>query len=652
MFSRTPLLTLACSLSILLPAIAQDTTPAKPAVPAKDKDKDKDKDVIISASRLEEAPKDVAASNTVVTSTDILRGQQRMVIDALREVPALDIVSNGGLGKQTSVFMRGAGSDETLVMIDGVEANNPIATGRGFDFANLTTDNIERIEIIRGPQSVLYGSDAMGGVINIITKRGQGETHGNVMLEAGSFATYRGSVGVSGGTDKVNYSFAASRVQSTGISTADEDMGNHEKDGYRNDSFSGRVGWTPVTWFDLDITARGSDAHSEIDSFGGVGGDDPNRTTDTAQWLFQIAPRLRLFDNFWETTLAFSLTNLESHDDNPPDAETFGSFNFGAFSSELITLDWQNTFTVAAGHTLIVGATFREERGNSSNLFQNFAPPPDVLVDVFDEDAWIRSGYAQYRAQLFDRLTVSGGARLDSHEEFGTHATYRGTAAYYLDRTETKFRGTAGTGFKTPSLFQLFSSFGDPNLKPEECFGWDVGVDQNLFDGKMTASLTYFRTDFTNLIDFDSATSTYNNIGRVKTAGVEAAVRIFLLKELELRLSYTFTDAEDKATGDQLLRRPRHKGGIRALYSPVEAVRLNASVLYVGNRSDLDFSTFPGTPVTLDDYILVDLAASWQIDPHVDLFIRGQNVADQEYTEAFGFGVPGAAVYVGANIGF
>ena len=129
---------------------------------------------------------------------------------------------------------------------------------------------------------------------------------------------------------------------------------------------------------------------------------------------------------------------------------------------------------------------------------------------------------------------------------------------------------------------------------------------KSLFDGKMTASLTYFRTDFTNLIDFDSATSAYNNIGRVKTAGVEAAVRIFLLKELELRLSYTFTDAEDKATGDQLIRRPRHKGGVRALYSPVETVRLNAAVMYVGNRSDLDFSTFPGTPVTLDDYILVD----------------------------------------------
>lgn len=649
MFSRTTLLTLACSLSVLFPASAQEPVPAKPpAAPVKEKDKD----VIISASRLEEAPKDVASSNTVVTSSDILRGQQRMVIDALREVPALDIVSNGGLGKQTSVFIRGAGSDETLVMIDGVEANNPIATGRGFDFANLTTDNIERIEIIRGPQSVLYGSDAMGGVINIITRRGQGETHGSFMLEGGSFGTYRGSVAVSGGTDKVNYSFSASRVQSNGISTADEDLGNHEKDGYRNDSFSGRVGWTPVTWFDLDIVARGWDAHSEIDGFGGVGGDDPNRTTDTAQWLFQVAPRVRLFENSWESTLAFSLTNLESHDDNPPDAETFGAFNFGAFASELITLDWQNTFTVTAGHTLIVGATFREEKGNSSNLFQNFFPPPEVLVDVFDEDAWIRSGYAQYRLQVFDRLTVSGGARIDSHKEFGTHGTYRGTAAYYLEQTGTKFRGTAGTGFKAPSLFQLFSSFGDPDLKPEECVGWDVGIDQALVDGTVTASLTYFRTDFTDLIDFDTATSTYNNIGRVRTSGVEAAVRISLLKELELRLSYTFTDAEDKATDDQLIRRPRHKGGVRVLYSPVESVRLNASVLYVGNRTELNFSTIPATTVTLDDYILVDLAASWQVDEHLDLFIRGENVADQDYEEAFGFGVPGAAVYVGASIGF
>lgn len=638
--------------SIVFQVVAQDPTPVQDKLD-KEKDQAKSQDVVITASRLGEPSKDVASSNTVIPGSDIKQAQQRMVSSALKEVPALDLVNNGGLGRLTTVFMRGANSGGTLVMIDGVEANNPISTDRGFDFADLTTDNIERIEVIRGPQSVLYGSDAMGGVINIITRRGKGDVHANLMLEAGSFGTYRGSVGAGGGSDLANVAFSASRTQTSGISSAAKDLGNHEKDGYRNETLSGKVGLTPASWFDLDLVVRGSSGHAEIDNFGGVGGDDPNHVMDTTQWLFLVAPRLRLFDNFWEQMLAFSLTNLTSHDDNPPDAETFGSFSFGDFRSQLVTLDWQNTLLLSPAHTLVAGLTFRQESGEAVNLFQNFAPPPDVIVDVLsNQTAWIRSAYAQYRLHLWERLTASAGARVDEHKEFGTHGTYRGTLAYLIPELDTKLRGTVGTGFKAPSLYQLFSSFGDPDLKPEESLGWDVGVDQGFAGGTVTASVTYFKNNFRNLIDFDSATSRYNNIGRARTSGVEAALRIALLKEVEVRLSYTFTDTEDKDTGDQLLRRAPHKGALRVLYTPIPAVRLNASIVYVGKRKDLDFSTFPAPTVTLDDYLLLDLAASWRVQEHVDLFIRGENVANQKYEDVRGFGVPGAAVVAGASFDF
>src|SRR6185503_6678064 len=251
-----------------------------------------------TASRLEEPARDVGSSVTSIPASDLKKAQHRMVSDALREVPGLDVVQTGPRGGVTSVFLRGASSEQTLVLIDGIEANNPIDAGRGFNFANLTSDNIDRIEILRGPQSVLYGSDAMGGVVNIITRRGAGEPQASFMLEGGSFSTYRGSAAVSGASKLVNYSFGVSRAQSQGISSAAEELGNREKDGYRNQSFSARVGVTPLPYFDLEVFARGIDSRAEIDNGGGAGRDDPNHTLDTALWLMRAAPRLKLLDGF------------------------------------------------------------------------------------------------------------------------------------------------------------------------------------------------------------------------------------------------------------------------------------------------------------------------------------------------------------------
>jgi vitamin B12 transporter len=269
-----------------------------------------------------------------------------------------------------------------------------------------------------------------------------------------------------------------------------------------------------------------------------------------------------------------------------------------------------------------------------------------------EETAWIRSAYAQHRLQILGRLTLSAGARLDHHKEFGSHATYRGTAAYLLEETDTKLRGTIGTGFKSPSLFQLFSSFGDPTLKPEESTGWDAGIDQNLLGRRVSASATYFHNDFKNLIDFNSATFRYSNIGRAETHGVELALRVQPIAPLEVRLTYTFTDTEDKSTGEDLPRRARHRAALRADYALTDALRVNASLIYTGRRKDLDFSTFPATTITLPDYSLLHLAASYRISEHVELFVRVDNVLDRNYHEVNGFGTPGTAAYGGGSIEF
>jgi len=640
------LLVVLFPLSILVPAFGQDASKEKP--------EPQSSDVVITASRLEEPTRDVASSITSIPAIDVKNGQHRMVTDALREVPGLDTVQAGARGGTTSVFLRGAASAQTLVLIDGIEANDPIDANRGFNFANLTTDNVERIEVLRGPQSVLYGSDAMGGVINIITHRGSGDPHATFMLEGGSFSTYRGSVGVSGGSKTVNYSFGASRSQSQGISAADERLGNHEKDGYLNDTFSGRIGVTPLPYFDIDFVARAMQGHSEIDNGGGAGQDDPNHTFDSSQYLFRVAPRLMLFDGFWEQTLAFSVTNSKFDDNNPLDSMNGPNFTFSTFSSQLVALDWQHNLYLNPSQTLTIGLSFEQESGEDSGASGSAFGP--FNFEFGPESVWTRSAYAQYRVHLWERLTVTGGARVDDHKEFGTHETYRGTGAYLLEETSTKFRATVGTGFKAPTLFELFDpTFGDPTLKPEESTGWDAGVDQSLIDGKVTTSVTYFRNDFTNLIDFDGSlgpAGRYVNTGRAKTDGVEVGLRVDVLKELVLRLNYTFTDTENKVTKEDLIRRPRHKAGFRADYDLTPAIHVNTSVLFVGKRTDNDFSTFPASTLTLDSYTLWNLGASWRITDQIEVFARGENLTDKKYEEVFGFGTPGAAGYVGGTISF
>ncbi len=602
-------------------------------------------DVVITASRLEEPARDVASSLTVIPEADLRRGQHRMAIDALREVPALDVLQSGPRGGQTSVFLRGAASEHTLVLVDGIEANDPIAVGRGFDFAHLTSDNVERIEVLRGPQSVLYGSDALGGVVNVITRRGRGDPRVTFLAEGGSFATYRGSVSLAGGTDRVHYSVGASRAQTAGFSAASEERGNDERDGYRNESLSTRLGVVAADGVEVDVFVRSMSGRTEIDDGGGAGLDDKDHVFESTQWLFRAAPRIRLLDGAWDQTLALSLMSMSWEDDDSPEPADPFSYTFSSFDSQSVKLEWQHNLVLLEGNTLTLGAEFEEDTGESASDFGGF------VVLFPREQVWTRSAYLQDRLQLWERLTVTAGVRLDDHEEFWTHLTYRGTVAYLVRESDTKLRGTVGTGFKAPSLFHLFSSFGDPTLGPEESLGWDAGIDQDLLGGTVTASLTYFRNEFEELLDFDGGLNRFVNRGRAETSGVEAALRVRPLETLELRASYTLTDTEDKSDAEELVRRPRHKGGLRALWAVTESVHVNASALYVGERDDFDFS-LPSPRVTLDDYAVVHLAASWRIDGTFEVFARGENLFDKEYEEVFGFGTAGAAVYIGGSASF
>lgn len=268
-------------------------------------------EVTVTATRIEAPVNEVSSSVTIITANDIEKKQQYSVAEVLRGLPSIDVVNSGGPGRTTSVFIRGAKSEHTLVLIDGIEAGDAMSTGRSFDFSTLQADNIERIEIIRGPQGTLYGSDAIGGVINIITKKGKGSPGGFVSAEAGSFNTFEARAGLSGGTPAFNYSLGISRLDTDGFSVANEKDGNTEDDGYANTTLSARLGGRPVEDLDIDLTLRYIDADTDLDACGGAGCDDLDYTSNSKQFLGGVHARLSLLDDAWVQRLGLALTDQE-----------------------------------------------------------------------------------------------------------------------------------------------------------------------------------------------------------------------------------------------------------------------------------------------------------------------------------------------------
>jgi vitamin B12 transporter len=608
-------------------------------------------EVVVTATRVETPIEEIASSMTIISSKEIERKQKTTVLEALRGIPGLDVVQTGGVGSHTSIFLRGANSEHTLVMIDGVEVNDPISPGRSYDFAHLTVDNIERIEVIRGPQSTLYGSDAIGGVINIITKKGEGRPKFFASAEGGTFMTFRESTGVSGGNSWINYSLGLSRFDTNGISAANKKDGNYERDGYENTSLSARLGFAPQENLDVDFILHYINAKTDLDNSGGVGGDDPNYVQNAKQFLFRPQVGLSLFDNRWMQRLGFSITEHNRDCKNKKDPQHPFEFAKGYYDGLLLKFDWQHNIQLHKTNGLTFGLEYEEEEGKSKWEDQ-------WGLSLFPKKTANTKGYyIQDQIKLWDRFFATFGVRIDDHSRFGTETTYRIAPAYLIKETGTKMKGTFGTGFKAPTLYQLFSPplWGDPignkDLKPEKSKGWDFGIEQELLKNKVALGATYFRNDFKNLVQYESGQG-YVNIAKAKTEGVELFASAKPIDDLTLRINYTYTDTEDKTTGKPLIRRPKNKIGFDLNYHFLNNGNVNLGVIYVGKRDDLDFSISPSRRVKLDQYTLVNLAVSYDITKNFQLFGRVENLLDKEYEEAKGFGTPGLSFFGGMKLSF
>jgi vitamin B12 transporter len=613
-------------------------------------------EIVVTATRLETPAREVASSVTVISFDDLSRLRRNFLLEALQEVPGLSLLQNGGPGGAASVFLRGANSEHTLVLMDGVALNDPINPSRSADLAHLGIVNVERLEVLRGPQSPLYGSDAIGGVINIITRKGQGKPRWTLTGAGGSYGTLTGQAAVSGSSRALDYSFGISRYETRGISSAGSAYaGNTEKDGYANLTLSGRIGLRLRDNLEISLIGRAVRAKTDIDNFGGPSGDDPNNSQDYRSEFFRTEFRSLLLKNRWEQKLGVAVIHSRRDHRNLPDEFHPLESETGYFQSRLFKMDWQNNFFVHPANTLTFGAEFESETGESEYLSDG---PWGPYESLFPRQAAETVGfYAQDYLRLADRAFATLGVRFDHHSQAGDAVTYRLAPAYIVPASRTKFRASLGTGFKSPSLYQLFAPgtyfgpIGNPKLKPEQVTGWEAGVEQPILGDRLRFSAAYFYNSFRNLIDFDVSRG-YINIGRAETNGVELEFEARPREGLSFVGSYTRLRAKDLTDGADLLRRPKDRWVALVSYAFLAKWTASFSFEHTGERRDFDYSTWLTRPVTLPAYTLLNAVISYEVRPGLEAFSRLDNILNEKYEMIYGYGTQGFSFQGGVKLSF
>ncbi|MCE1246990.1 MAG: TonB-dependent receptor [Firmicutes bacterium] len=621
-------------------SFAQETKTQEEKIPTEE--------INITANKVKTPQEQTGSSVTVITRKQIETEKKPLVKDYLTEVPGVFINSNGPAGQLTTVSIRGAQSEQTLVLIDGIPVNDPASPGRGFDFSSLPADNVERIEVLRGAQSTVYGSNAMGGVINIITRSGKPSNKQEVKTqlggETGGYESNRYNLSVTGNMPNIGFSAGVAGTGSGVLSAASPKYGNSEPDPYRNTEIYGNIKYEPTERLKFNIGYRNDNQASDLDSGGGPMADAAGYWTKTKRDVFSGGISYALILKKWDLSVNYSnaVTDRTVYGNpwNPPGFDE-------RYKGTTQNLTVQNTIT-AGNHKILAGYVNETEKAfftdYDSTTFTPFISP--------EQSATMNSFYVQDNFDVCKKLFVSAGFRNDSHSIAGSRTTWRATANYHI--SESFFvKGSYGTGFKAPTLFQLYSSYGNPNLKPELSKSWDAGVEYLSKDKKHNLSFVWFNNKFDELIDYDLATSTYYNISKASTYGLEIAGKTKLHPRVTAGASYTWMKTRDDRTGLELLRRPSNKFALNCKYElPKEKGSVFAEMVSTGERKDMDFSTVPSTRVTLPGYTVFNAAASYRINKNLEAYVRGDNIFNEKYETVWGYSYPGASLSGGIRINF
>ncbi len=600
--------------------------------------------IVITATKSVIKKNQTGSSITIITEDEIKKSGKKNVGEILRTVPGLTVRTSSVPGGEAAVSIRGARSENVLVLIDGVEVNDPISTNRSYNFANLTSDNIEKIEIIRGPQSVLYGSDAAGGVINIITKKGKGKPIMDLSFEGGSYSTFIESASVSGAGKFASYSVAISQINSKGISRAAKREGtaeDPEKDGYKNTTLSSKLGIKVLPESLLTFSFHYNDAEYDIDD--GALADDPNNKLFSESLSTKINFRHSPF-SFWKYNLSLSQSTILRKNDDP---DSSANFINSWFEGKTRKAEFQNIFSIGEINDITAGAEIEQDSGSALTYADyGFGVSNSELKDI---KVYNIAYYLQNHLKLMKRLFIIAGIRADRHEEYGKDYNYNTSLSFITPIIGTRLKANYGTGFKAPSIYQLYEpTYGEPSLEPEDSKNYDIGFEQNLLNNMITIEGSYFHNSFKNKIVFGSSFK-YENTGEVETSGYETALTLNLLDSLNIKANYTRTKTEDKDTGKRLIRIPENTASININWEIAAGANIDLIYIYIGERDDAwwDSSTFTKNDVTLPSYYKIDLAFSYNISKNYQIFGRVENITNKDYQETYGYQTPGISVYGG-----
>ena len=617
-------------------------------------------DVIVTANRSVQAADRVGQSVTVLTAQAIEANQTVAVADLLTRTPGVTLSRNGGVGATTALRIRGAETDQTVAVIDGVKLNDPSGTGGGYNFGNLLVGDIARVEVLRGAQSTLWGSQAIGGVVNILTAEPTRPLEASLDAEAGSRGTTYLRGGVGGASERATWRLAASHYDTDGFSAYARGT---EDDGYENFGLSGRANVRVVDGVSVDLRAVYSDGTVDIDgfppptySFG-----DARETSRTRELVAYSGLNFELLGGRLNNRVAYAYTSTDRESLNPDQAVTDITFNAEGTNKRY---EYQGVLDIREGWTATFGAEHEDSAFTSASP-SDFDPDPEPAT----AEASIDGVYAQLQAEVLPGLTLTGGVRRDEHDTFGGKTLGQVAAAWALNDGATILRASFGQGFKAPSLYQLYSEYGNTGLSPEEADGWDAGVEQRLLDGRATVSATYFSRETTNQIDFVSCSGTetpeaaplcfadgaprfgyYDNIALTEADGVEAAASL-TLGGFDIQANYTRTNTENRTPGAnlgrELARRPKDAANLVVGYVWPFGLSTSVAVRYAGDSFDN-----ASNATRLDGYTLVDLRASYPINDTLEIYGRVENVGDEVYETTRNYGVAGRGTFVGVRARF
>jgi outer membrane cobalamin receptor len=633
--------------------------------------------LVVSASQVEIPLSRASAAVSIITGGELRDRQVSTVADALRQVPGMTVARAGSAGALTSVFPRGGESDYTLVYIDGIQVN---AFGGGFDFAHLSTANIERIEVVRGPQSALYGSNAIGGVVRIVTRE-SGPVRGDASLEGGSFGSTRMTLSSSGSSGGWSWGAGVDRLASNGFNDQQTASGEEiVNDDYERTEVAGSGGWRDDSGRTLRAELRFA---RDERGFPGPFGSNP---IGVFTGIDQVS---RGSDDRWSASLGGTIPSgrrVRTHGQltwNAIDGDYASQFGASQSGSRRVTARGQTDISAGHGLDLSAGLEFLRERGTSSYITDNTGEIPI--------ERWVAGYFGEARWKLAERLFVTGGVRLDDIHRDAVGAldspdsprpmmpaddvvsvNPKISAAYYLRQapgTQTKVRASAGSGIRPPDAFEL--AFTDnPSLQPERSRSLEAGIDQSFASGRGLLEATWFQNTFDDLIVavgrfVGSSRYRTDNISNARADGLELASTLRARTagfDLHGRLTYTFLDSEilegDGAgaapspftAGQPLLNRPRHQWAIDA-----SAARGRASAWVRGGGRgrvlavEPSYGTFGGL-FDANGYNVWNAGASWRVSRRFEVFGRVENLFDRQYEEVFGFPALGRGAMAGLRI--